>query len=567
MRQKEKTFGTKVYSMYIYSILILVVIVFLSFLGYSMYEFNEREKRNIHNILNSVSQNLELQFAEVKKVRDAFYFNDVFQKAEQMNNPKLYEYYDQMKLNDMEDTYTMTLQKMMHTSSQKIRTIAFFPISGGEKVYCLGKGSADIKCIEYKNYQNEEWYQEALESPQSVVYYKPHIPIYMQNDRLGEVYSYICGVMNLDTHKLIGIIKIDVDDGEMIDALGTFSETEGSNIVLLKDGEIFAKTGEIEKELNSYLMHKKEIPDTQLQVTYLSTFLMQYGGYMNIAVGSVLVILLAGLLGFLNYRKQAKKMVSDVEQIMAVIQEVENGQLDRHIEIRSDSEYRKIAKVINQMIDHLKEYIEREYILVIQQQKAQYLALQSQINPHFLYNTLNGFVALNRMGEKEVLEKSIIGLSRLFRYTCDIKEIVTVQEEINFLKDYLILEKLKYDERLEYAFWIDEECKLKKIPKLLLQPIVENSIKHGRGDTDQTIEIQICAKSVEIKGIGTVMILAVSDNGVGFDVNLGKQGEHVGIENVRSRAELHCKNVVYQCISKPGMGTKTMVVFPNEGGL
>lgn len=63
------------------------------------------------------------------------------------------------------------------------------------------------------------------------------------------------------------------------------------------------------------------------------------------------------------------------------------------------------------------------------------------------------------------------------------------------------------------------------------------------------------------------MILAVSDNGVGFDVNLGKQGEHVGIENVRSRAELHCKNVVYQCISKPGMGTKTMVVFPNEGGL
>ena len=80
MYRKEKTFRTKIYSMYLYSILILSTIVLLVFLGYSMYEFHEREERNIENVLNSVSQNLELQFAEVKEVRDAFYFNDVLEK-------------------------------------------------------------------------------------------------------------------------------------------------------------------------------------------------------------------------------------------------------------------------------------------------------------------------------------------------------------------------------------------------------------------------------------------------------------------------------------------------------
>ena len=565
MWNKEKTFRAEMYSMYVYSISILICIVFLSFLGYSMFEFKIKEERNIQNILNSASQNLELQFAEVKKIKDAFYFNGVFQKAEQMNNPQLYQYYDQIKLNDMEDTYTMTLQKMMHTSSQKIRTIAFFPISGGDNVYCLGKGSADIKCKMYEGYQNEEWYQEVMENPEQVVYYQPHIPVYMENEKLGQVYSYICGVMNLDTHKLVGIVKIDVDDDEMKETLKMLSETENNHVVLLKDEEIFSQSGEEQKNLDSYIVYQKEIPNTALQVAYLSTSIKTYGAYLNIAIGSMAVILLASCLAFMNYRKRAKKMVNDVNQIMDIIREVESGKLDRHIEIRSDSEYQKIAHGINQMIDNLKDYIGREYILVIQQQKAQYLALQSQINPHFLYNTLNGFVALNRMGEKELLETSIIELAKLFRYTCDGKEVVSVQEEFDFLKNYLKLEKLKYDERLEYSFWIDEVCKQRKIPKLLLQPIVENCIKHGAGNTDRVIEIKISATEEELEGIGRAMVLLVSDNGVGFDINAKQGKEHVGIDNVRARAILYCKNAIYECSSTKGIGTKTSLTFPEEG--
>ena len=567
MYRKEKTFRAKIYSMHLYSVLILSAIMLLAFGGYSMYEFHEREERNIENVLNSVSQNMELQFAEVKEVRDAFYFNDVFRKAEQLNKPELYKYYDKMKLIDMEESYSLTLQKIMHTSSQKIRNIAFFPISGGDKVYYLSKRTADIQEAEYVNYQEEEWYQEAVNRPYDVVLHKPHIPCYMENYRLGEVYSYICGITDLDTRKLIGVLKIDVDAQNMRETLQMFAKTEGNAVVLLKNGDIFAKSGELEEALDAYRLTAKQIPNTRLEVGYLNTFRRQYGGYINLFLGTLSIICMAVFLAFTNYQKQAKKMVADMNLIMDGIQKVEKGNLDYQIEIERDSEYRKIGRTINHMTKQLKEYIEREYILVIQQQKAQYLALQSQINPHFLYNILNGFIGLNRMGEKEILEKSIIELSNLFRYTCSAKDIATVEEEMNFLHNYIKLEKLKYEERLQYNFDIDDICRKRMIPKLLIQPIVENSIKHGKGNTDQPLEIVICAKEEQVSGIGRVMVISVRDNGVGFDVDVKEREESVGLKNIRTRTELYCKNALYQCHSAPGAGTETILIFPNEGGV
>lgn len=279
---------------------------------------------------------------------------------------------------------------------------------------------------------------------------------------------------------------------------------------------------------------------------------------------SLLILLTGGVLAFVNYRRQARKMVADVQRITGALQQVEKGNLDINIQLKEESEFRKIAEAINRMADHLKRYIEKEYLMELQQQKAEYRALQSQINPHFLYNTLNGFIALNRMGEKKVLERSIVGLSRLFRYACSRQDSATVQEETKFLEDYLKLEKLKHQERLDYMIWTDEESRKKVIPKLLLQPIVENSIKHGMGDEERHIMISVLARAAQVKGIGNVVILSVRDNGVGFEEAKKEKGGGVGIENVRERVQLFDKKAIFQCISVPGKGTKTTIVFPEE---
>ena len=452
-------------------------------------------------------------------------------------------------------------------------------MSDGDIGYYLGKNKSDLQEIEYPGYHEEEWFYEAAASPTEPFFSRPDAES-MPDEESVEIYSYVKAVRSMDnTSRVIGVVKIDINQQMLLDTLDMFAIADENGLILLQNGVRFAASQWIGEEPDVleedkvslqgavYQVYTQDIPNTGLTIGFLESRVSLYRGYVVIILLSILILAAGVALAFVNYRRQAKKMVADVQKITNVIQRVEKGELNAHIQLETDSEFWKIAEVINQMIDNLKEYIDKEYLLVIQQQKAEYKALQSQINPHFLYNTLNGFVALNRMGEKEALEKGIVELSRLFRYAYSSREIVPVREEMEFLEDYLKLEKLKYDGRLDYIIWLDKGCAEKEIPKLLLQPIVENSIRHGMGNTNDPILIRILAESAEVKGIGRVLILTVRDNGVGFDsrsMEAKKDGEHVGVDNVRARVELYCKEAVFQCVSRPGKGTKTTIVFPDR---
>lgn len=578
MKKKKKTFGAKLYSMFLISMLIPTVIAMMCFWIYANRLAIDREEKNSQNILNSVSQNLELQFSENDNIRRTFYVHEkVFKEAERMNNHKLYQYYDELTRIDMENNYSTTFTKLLHTSAQDVRAVVFFPVSKVNTAYYLGKDSAKIRKVYYPKYKNEVWYKAVTEGKEDAYYYISDIPDYMPNKKLGNIYSYVTPLINVDSHKIIGVVKIDVSMKTLQNTLDTVDDSKDTGLLLLQKGKVFAKSSQlgditeikgrqIKTENRTYRAVTKKIPGTSLKIAYVYSRMAIYREFAYIIIFSLLIVLCGVFLAFSYYRYHAAEIVNDVRKITTVVQAVESGDLNQHIDIQKESEFGKIAEAINHMIDSLKEYIEKEYILVIQQQQAEYKALQSQINPHFLYNTLNGFVALNRMGEKKVLEKSIIGLSRLFRYVCSKQDVCRVKDELDFLENYLKLEKLKYDERLEYMIWIDEECKEKRIPKLLLQPIVENSIKHGMGDTDEPIMIRISAICSNVKGIGNIIVLTVRDNGVGFESNdCESEQEHVGIENVRMRAEIYCRNVLFQCTSKLGDGTKTTIVFPDEG--
>lgn len=579
MKKEKKTFGLRLYSMFIGSILILVMIVTVCFWIYSNRTMIEREKRNSQNVLDSVSQNMELQFADITNIEKSLYiYNEMFQELEIMNNRSLYETYDELAQIELEENYTMTLTKLIHTSTQDIRAVVFFPMSGDETAFYLGKDNSKLREISYPDYHSEPWFAEAVERQDNKLFYKPHIPEYMPNKKLGEVYSYIKAVKSVDSKKVIGVLKVDIGNKMLQESLDVLENSRENGLVVLQNDEFFSGSEWLEEGIKFtdtdkakagdviYETQTVSIPNTDLTLVYLTARSSLYRGYLYLFLLSVLILAVGGGLSFVNYRRQASRLVGDVRQITDTLGHVEKGDLDVQIKVSEDSEFRTIADAINRMTGNLKQYIEKEYLLEIQQQKAEYRALQSQINPHFLYNTLNGFVALNRMGEQKVLERSILELSRLFRYACSGREVVMVQEEMKFLDDYLKLEKLKYEERLEYIIWTDEASRQKKIPKLLLQPLVENSIKHGMGDTDRPIMIQILARTTRTKGIGSVTVLTVRDNGAGFDSrDTEKNREHVGVDNVRARAELYCRDALFQCVSVPGKGTKTTVVFPDNG--
>ena len=554
MRKKKNTFQRKLYSMFIISVIVPLGIAIFIILFYVSYSNQEREYKDMDNVLESISRNVENQFAELKNIGNTFYMqNRIFQVADRLNNPELYAYNDPLTLKQAENDYCITMGKHLYLGRQDIRGVMIFPVNSENQVgYYLGKEVSDLVKVDYKGYQEEDWFVRAVEHPEHSFFLPPHERNYMEGNNPKQVYSLIQAVRNMDNNKVIAVIKVDSRIQEIQDSINVVKEEQERGIVLsckgeiaarseLMNGEINLDTGEGKAEVDgrTYYARMQTVENTDWELYYLYSLQYSIKGYL-LAVVVFLGVIVAGIaLAFFIYRGQSKEMIVHIGEITKTLRQVENGNLDTQILIQSNTEVGVIADGVNHMIRNLKQYIEQEYLMVIQNQKAEYRALQSQINPHFLYNTLNGFVALNRMGEKKKLEESIISLSHLFQYTCRRQDTVFLSEEFHFLEEYLALEKLKLDERLEYILWMDKACENFSMPKLLLQPIVENSILHGMGDTDRPVMITVSAVESEVKGIGKVIIISVRDNGVGFDSKAEiNTREHVGVANVKKRAEL-----------------------------
>lgn len=570
-KKKILRYQKNLYSAFIISIMIPILIIIAIFFGYYNYNAIKRERENMNSVLESTARNIETRFSELVNIGNTYYTQqDVFKEAEALNNPRLYQYYDELERSTIEKEYCETFTRLIYTSMQPVRSVVFFPVDTTNRyAYYLGRDRSVLTEIVYLTYHEEKWYQDALNSPEKQMFYGPHIPPYMRNKDHGKVYSCVMAIRNMDNQKVIGVVKIDADVKQLQEEIDISETNKDSGFVLEKGEEIFFQSYSLPhdtlKDTGEYEKESIEIKNTGIKLTYFYSKNGFYKGCVLIGIFSLFLIAGSVALSFAVYRKKGNKVVEDIRQITEVAQRIEKGDLQKTIEVSSNNELQEIAQIMNKMMKNLEKYIEQEYLLVIQNQKAEYRALQAQINPHFLYNTLNGFVALNRMGEKKVLEKSIIRLSHLFRYTCKESETTDVKAELEFLKEYLELEKLKYEERLEYMVWIDKKCEKTPIPKLLLQPIVENSILHGMEGMEEPLLIEICAFHRKIEGIGEVMILRVKDNGCGyeFDENEDRQ-KHIGLENTRMRTSLFCKNAIYQCSSAKGKGTKTTFVFPKE---
>ncbi|MQY76316.1 MAG: HAMP domain-containing protein [Spirochaeta sp.] len=154
------------------------------------------------------------------------------------------------------------------------------------------------------------------------------------------------------------------------------------------------------------------------------------------------------------------------------------------------------------VIDNFFKYNE-----LLEKRKAEYMALQSQIQPHFLYNVLNGLIGLNRLGDKKSLEKAIFSLKDMLRYTLEQAEWTTVAEEFCFLEKYCALQKMRFRERLEVDIRHDPETADLKIPKLILQPLVENAVIHGIEPLGRKGNLSISASIIEKSGCPCLGIL------------------------------------------------------------
>lgn len=582
MQMKKPSFRFNLYSMFIFSVLIPFALASLTFTLYYNYIIKKQDAQNISNILTSVSQNIRTRLGELGTISTTCYMHsNIMDSMKSLNDPEQYSYYyDRLELNRLENDYTIAMTKLMFTSQQAIYNISFFPVAkDSDFFYSLGKSSAGIKRIRFQDYQNQEWYLDAVAHQGDLRFYPAHVPYYLGEDNTPFVFSAVKLIVDMDSKKHVGILKIDSKLSNLENILTDITVESGSHLVIVDaDGHSFvgnddflptiqtaAEPSRITLDDSRYQMNPLPLAGTEWNLIYLSNTRSE-----SIRILLSIFLSLAGMgvgivIAFIIYRSRSVTLIGSITNITDTIHQFEQGNLKARSHVDSEHELKTISDELNTMADKMDAHIQKEYIAVINQQKAEYKALQSQINPHFLYNTLNGFIALNRMGEQKKLEKSILHLTHLFRYTCHPEDTTMISNEFGFLEEYLSLQKLKYDDRLEFGVSLSPDCRDFLIPKLLLQPIVENSIIHGLEPTNDTIRVDILCQPLAVKGIGEMVLILILDNGVGYDpLHPKNAGASVGLSNVEERVALFIPGSLCYTSSAPGCGTKTLFLFPHN---
>lgn len=273
-----------------------------------------------------------------------------------------------------------------------------------------------------------------------------------------------------------------------------------------------------------------------------------------------LLMIMAILISYSFIRNYSQR----INKIVSIIRQVEKGNLDARIpESKHEDELSKIAVNINSMLDELNNYIEQFYLLNLKQQQAELKALQAQIDPHFLFNTLEAIRMVAVVEGSKTSSKMIFHLSKLFRYTLESKEMVPLYTEIEYVNQYIKLIQLKYPDKLQVHFDIPSEFDQILVQKLILQPIIENYFVHGfkkdRLDNHLFIRAAQVGGKIEIriedngKGMTEERLSAIVDH---IHREEGEEMNSIGLRNIHQRLKLKYGNqfgISLQSIENEGM--------------
>lgn len=263
-----------------------------------------------------------------------------------------------------------------------------------------------------------------------------------------------------------------------------------------------------------------------------------------------------------------------IKKLILLMKMVEKGDFDVKLKLTNRNKIGELCKTFNKMTRKVKRLINEVYIEKIRQKDLELQMLQNQINPHFLYNTLESIHMLAETNRDRKISSMAQALGRILRYGISMRQDkVTVHNEINHLMDYIMLQKIRFNSLFDITVNIDESLYECLIIKMILQPIVENSIYHGLEDKIQGGKIDILGYKEN-----SLLIFDIIDNGTGMNqtqvTNLNDyiNGYNnfytsIGLKNVNKRLKLHYgEEYGIEIFSTTGEGTRVNVTLPcNEG--
>ncbi|PSL36263.1 histidine kinase/DNA gyrase B/HSP90-like ATPase [Planomicrobium soli] len=569
-----------------------VSFIFVLVIGIVVYVDNTNKMKTQSESMSEVlstqfSRTIDLYFRDVNQLSLAIFSNPVMQKTlSEYENQSLYE--DALIKNNI---YPILFNQTYQ--SPDVKRITIYTNTGTVFDYDKSRGMK----VSYEPTE-KDWMKSLNEIGKSSFLLLPTEEVSLLNGSTEEVVSLVRHIYEIPGRRKIGSLKIDID----IEAFEKMLKVENVMgleehlrvLVLSEDGSVIfddrdeligeqqAKSDLLEVEKRILLgkaapLHGQSYSDfttweiiTLIDDEFITAERNQTLTF--IVLSGLAITILIAVISYLLSSSITRPIVTLTKKM----EKVENGHLAERMEWTGNREIDLLVRVYNSMLDSVNKLIAEVYESSIAEKNAKISALQSQINPHFLYNTLNVMKAISRVkGVEEVAEISE-SLSHLFKYSMkDLDKKVFLQEEYGHIQNYMRIQQYRFMNRFIFEKNITDKVKTALIPKLLIQPLVENAVVHGLAYMKRGGVVQLFAHKQ-----GDYLIIEVKDNGAGMseetlnevknnlDIRMIETKEGgIGLRNIAQRIQLtYGYEYKIEIESEVDKGTTVRVILPCELG-
>lgn len=400
----------------------------------------------------------------------------------------------------------------------------------------------------------------------------------LTDKKSGEIYGVMyIAIQELEFRQFYTSYTSEGNDVAVVNGAGIIVSSNCTELIGQQEPELLKYAKEIE-QLN---LNYKDIESIDREQIVLAEYLPSLDLYLvnlidrklvmdniidkkSIVFISILIVSITSLFIYIISRRLTSSLTSLVHQI----NNIAKYNFNHNVTVSGSYETKQVATAFNFMLDELHEYIQELIVTQKKQRNAELAALQQQINPHFLYNTLASIKIMVKQGDKEKAAEMINKLISLLQNTIgNISETNTVEQELKNMKDYTFINQARYGEQIRVNYYIAPDCLSYELPKLIIQPFIENAFFHAfNKKTSGFIRIMIGREE-------DTLICEIVDNGDGMKTNLEKQMPSyksrrqlfsgIGVKNVNERIKLlYGKTYGVEISSELGEGTKVKVRLP-----
>nr|MDP5194295.1 sensor histidine kinase [Neobacillus sp. 179.-C4.2 HS] len=415
----------------------------------------------------------------------------------------------------------------------------------------LSKGQSVYYGKIYEHIRGTDWFKEIMEKDLYGIWFHDDVNFIESSNLL----TYGRPIKDLQTLDVIGVMIFSIDKAIFKDMFKDI-EQDGEIIILDKGKMIYSnsedklKSTKMVERINALEGKKSEMVTmnnenyiVNLDVNKLTNWkivsIMPYKSIVKefdfIRKVSVLLLIITLLIATFSALLISNKITKQLSLLRDVIKKMRKREKLDTISFDPEDEVGKIGHQFISLYNRNNELMVELYESQIKEKEAELKTLQSHINPHFLYNTLNSIFWMAEKAKMKPIAKMAIHLANIFKLTLNDGEYITsVKNEIDQVKSYLDIQNIRYDNRIQYQINVDENLYDERIIKLLLQPLVENAVYHGLEMKPGGWEIIINGKQENHS-----LVFEVIDNGIGFDRNVVlKQRTGYALKNINERIRL-----------------------------